>query len=34
MEFLRENWFSLSAGTRRACAPSFANAEDMEAYDE
>jgi hypothetical protein len=32
LEFLRENWFSLSVGTRRACAPSFACEDDEEIY--
>jgi hypothetical protein len=30
LEFLRENWFSLSAGTRRACVPSNVLAESEE----
>jgi hypothetical protein len=34
MDFLRQNWFSLSVGTRRACAPSFAGEEDEEIYGE
>jgi hypothetical protein len=30
MKFLQEKWFSLSAGTRRACAPSFIENESEE----